>query len=96
MKYICPKCFVEKEHPFNHADALNCPICNSRMKMVPQIKHKRKYKPLDNIMMDIVEYGEGEIWKDIEAISNPIERAKKKGLFYFAIKRLKQKFKGEK
>jgi len=55
----------------------------------------RKYDPLESMMMDIVDFGEEQIWIDIEMISNPISRAKEKGLYYEANKRLAEKSKGK-
>jgi len=48
----------------------------------------KKYNQLENMMINIVEFGEKEIWLDIEIISDPIERAKQKGLYYKALKKI--------
>lgn len=93
MKYFCPKCSYKREFPFD--DLMYCPICNTKMNKEIMIVQK-KYKPLDKMMMNIIEFSEEEIWKDIESISNPLERANQKGLYYMGIKQLKRKFKGKK
>lgn len=54
-----------------------------------------KYNALDSMMMDIVDFGEEQVFLDIERISNPLDRAREKGLYYEAKKRLTKKFKGE-
>ncbi len=53
----------------------------------------QKYSRIDKMMMDIVDFGEDQVWLDIEMICNPIERASVKGLYYEGLKRLKKKFK---
>jgi len=46
------------------------------------------------MIMNIVEEGEEVIWLGIEMIINPIERAKQIGLYFEAIKKLKEKQRG--
>ena len=51
-----------------------------------------KYNDLDCMMLDIVEYGEEQIYLEIERIKKPIQRFQQRRLYEQAMNRLKRKF----
>lgn len=51
----------------------------------------KKFNPVDNMMLNIVEEGEEFIFRNIEYIIDPLERIKQKGIYFEAIKRLKER-----
>ena len=50
-----------------------------------------KKKDVESMMMDIVDYGEHQVFLDIEMVCNPIQRALMKGVYYRAVKMLSKK-----
>ena len=52
-----------------------------------------KYNKLENMMLDIVDYGEQRIKIDIEKIKNATHRGRERILFYKAVEKLNNKLK---
>jgi len=53
------------------------------------------FNELEKMMMSIVDFGEEQTWLDIEELKDPITRFNFRHLYFEAIKKLKQKFKGK-
>lgn len=47
-----------------------------------------KFTKLENMMLNIVDYGQQQILKDIEAITEPIRRYNERHLFFKALDKL--------
>ena len=54
-----------------------------------------RYNELENMMLNILDFGEEQISKDIELIVNPIERCQQRNLYFIALEKLNKKLKGE-
>ena len=54
-----------------------------------------KFDPLSNMMINLIEYGEELIYKDIELISNAFERFQERDLYFKALEKLNKKLKEE-
>lgn len=50
-----------------------------------------KYKPLENMMCNIIEEGKKEVWDEIEKIKQPLKRCEERNLFNQAIKKIYKK-----
>jgi len=54
-----------------------------------------KYNQLENMMLDIMDYGEEAVYIDIELISNAFERFKERDLYFQALRKLNKKLEEE-
>ena len=52
-----------------------------------------RFKEIDRLMIELIEYGEEQVYRDIETIKCAFTRFRERHMYYLALNKLKEKLK---